>query len=252
MIQGSGTPDLNRRHASQTPGPKRSLHALNLPIALSESEHEQLKPMVSSSKRLKRGEHLYRIGDPFHALYTIRAGSLMTSFVSETGREQVTGFQMTGEIMGLDAIITEEHLFNAMALEDTQLAEIPFEKLLEAAAELPPLQQQLLKIMSRKIVNDQGIMMLLGSKTAEERLAHFLLNLSQTYAARGYSPRQFQLRMRREDIGSYLGLKLETISRTLSRFQDEGLIRVQTREIELLDLSKLEGLALGSGTRTIN
>jgi CRP/FNR family transcriptional regulator len=175
-------------------------------------------------------------------LYAIRTGFFKTQVLHEDGREQVTGFQMAGEIIGLDAISTDVHTCDAVALEDSEVCELPFNQLEELSRQLPSLQRHLHKIMSREIVRDQGIMLLLGSMRAEERLAAFLLNLSQRFAARGYSASSFRLRMTRQEIGSYLGLKLETVSRTLSYFQETRLIDVHNKSIELLDMSRLLGL----------
>jgi CRP/FNR family transcriptional regulator len=164
----------------------------------------------------------------------------------EDGREQVTGFQMTGEIIGMDAISTDVHACDAIAMENSEVCALPFNQLEAMSRELPSLQRHLHKIMSREIVRDQGIMLLLGSMRAEERLAAFLLNFSQRLAARGFSPTQFQLRMSRQAIGSYLGLKLETVSRAFSHFQNEGLISVKVRSIEILDLPRLQTLIKSS------
>ncbi|MCX7163470.1 MAG: helix-turn-helix domain-containing protein, partial [Rhodocyclales bacterium] len=155
---------------------------------------------------------------------------------------QVTGFQMAGEILGMDGISTEVHACNAVALEDSEVCLIPFTELENLSSEIRTLQHHLHKVMSREIVRDHGVMMLLGTMRAEERLAAFLLNLSQRFTARGYSPAEFHLRMTREEIGSYLGLKLETVSRAFSRFQDEGLISVQQKHIRILDIRRLKTL----------
>ena len=146
---------------------------------------------------------------------------------------------VAGEIMGMDAISTDIHNCSAVALEDSEVCELPFGKLEELGRKLPTLQRHLHRIMSSEIVRDQGTMLLLGSMHAEERLAAFLLNLSQRFAARGYSPSAFQLRMTRQEIGNYLGMKLETVSRTLSRFQKAGLISVRNKAVEILDANNL-------------
>jgi len=174
------------------------------------------------------------------------SGSFKTQFLHEDGREQVTGFQMVGEIIGLDAISTDRHSCDAIALENSEVCELPFNKLESLSRELPSLQRHLHKIMSSEIVRSQGIMLLLGSMRAEQRLAAFLLNLSQRFAARGLSPTRFQLRMSRQEIGSYLGLQLETVSRAFSHFQDDGLISVRVRSIEILSLQRLQSCLNGS------
>ena len=219
-----------------------NLHELCLPLGLSHDEVEKLDELVSARHRVKRGEHLYRAGEPFDSIYAVRSGFFKTDVLLEDGREQVTGFQMTGELLGLDGISTEAHSCNAVALEDSEVCASPFSHLEGLSREIQTLQHHFHKVMSREIVRDHGVMMLLGTMRAEERLAAFLLNLSQRFTARGYSPAEFYLRMTREEIGSYLGLKLETVSRAFSRFQEEGLIAVQQKHVRILDIIKLKQL----------
>ena len=169
-------------------------------------------------------------------------GFFKTDILLEDGRDQVTGFQMAGEILGMDGIGTEVHTCNSIALEDSEICVIPFAQLERLSRQVQALQRHFHKVMSREIVRDHGVMMLLGTMRAEERLAAFLLNLSQRFTARGYSPQEFHLRMTREEIGSYLGLKLETVSRAFSRFQDEGLISVHQKHIHILDSGGLKRL----------
>ncbi|MGN2390144.1 fumarate/nitrate reduction transcriptional regulator Fnr [Pelomicrobium sp. G1] len=212
-----------------------NLQELCLPIGLTREEVERLDAVVYRRRRVKRGEHLYRAGEGFDALFAVRSGFFKTYLLSEDGREQVTGFHMMGEVMGLDAISSDRHPCSAVALEDSETCEVPFSELETLSREMPSLQRHLHKMMSREIVRDQGVMLLLGSMKAEERLAAFLVNLSQRFQARGYSPSAFNLRMTREEIGSYLGLKLETVSRLFSKFQQERLIRVHNKAIQILD-----------------
>jgi CRP/FNR family transcriptional regulator len=219
-----------------------NLRELCLPLGLNEAELERLDEMVSTRRRLKRGDHLYRSGNGFDAIYAIRSGFFKTDVLLEDGREQVTGFQMAGELLGLDGISTERHTCNAIALEDSEVCAIPFSHLESLSREIQTLQRHFHKVMSREIVRDHGVMMLLGTMRAEERLAAFLLNLSQRFTARGFSPADFYLRMTREEIGSYLGLKLETVSRAFSRFQEEGYIAVQQKHIRILNVAGLKAL----------
>ena len=219
-----------------------NLRDLCLPFGLDPNEVDQLDELVGSRRKIKRQQHLYRSGDGFEAIYAIRAGSFKTDVILEDGRDQVTGFQMTGEVLGLDGISTERHSCNAIALEDSEVCVIPFSRLEELSRQVESLQHQFHKIMSREIVRDHGVMMLLGSMRAEERLAAFLLNMSQRFTARGFSPSEFHLRMTRDEIGSYLGLKLETVSRAFSRFQEEGLVAVQQKHIRILDTPGLKRL----------
>ena len=219
-----------------------NLRELCLPFGLDPREVDQLDEVVGARRKIKRQQHLYRSGDGFEAIYAIRAGSFKTDVILEDGRDQVTGFQMTGEVLGLDGISTERHSCNAIALEDSEVCVIPFSRLEELSRQVESLQHQFHKIMSREIVRDHGVMMLLGSMRAEERLAAFLLNLSQRFTARGFSPSEFHLRMTRDEIGSYLGLKLETVSRAFSRFQEEGFIAVQQKHIRILNVAGLKAL----------
>jgi CRP/FNR family transcriptional regulator len=191
--------------------------------------------LVFVRRPIKRGEHLFRLGEPFDSLYAARSGFFKTKLLLEDGREQVTGFHMAGELMGMDGIGTERHTCDAVALEDSEVCVIPFERLEGLSREMEALQRHFHKVMSREIVREHGVMLLLGSMRAEERLAAFLLNLSQRLSTRGYSPSEFILRMTREEIGSYLGLKLETVSRVFSKFQEEGSIAVQQKNIRILD-----------------
>ena len=209
---------------------------------LSVEELERLDDLVSTRRRIKRGDHLYRAGEEFDAIYAIRSGFFKTDVLLEDGRDQVTGFQMAGELLGLDGISTEHHTCNAIALEDSEICAIPFSRLEVLSREIHSLQRQFHKVMSREIVRDHGVMMLLGTMRAEERLAAFLLNLSQRFTARGFSHAEFYLRMTREEIGSYLGLKLETVSRAFSKFQEEGHIAVQQKHIRILNVNGLKAL----------
>jgi CRP/FNR family transcriptional regulator len=223
-----------------------SLRELCLPVGLSEQDMTKLDELVFVRRTVKRGEHLFRAGDKFDSLYAARTGFFKTKLLLEDGREQVTGFHMAGELMGLDGIGPERHTCDAVALEDSDVCVIPFERLEGLSREMEALQHHFHKVMSREIVREHGVMMLLGSMRAEERLAAFLLNLSQRLSTRGYSAHEFNLRMTREEIGSYLGLKLETVSRVFSKFQEEGLIAVQQKNIRILNTAGLREIVGGS------
>lgn len=223
-----------------------NLRELCLPLDLNAKEMQQLDALSHAKHIYTRGDYLYRSGDKFESLFAIHSGFFKTQVLHEDGREQVTGFQMAGEIIGLDAISTDYHTCDAVALENSEVCELPFSKLEALSREVPKLQRHLHKIMSREIVRDQGIMLLLGSMRAEERLVAFLLNLSQRFAARGLSATQFHLRMSRQEIGSYLGLKLETISRTFSLLQQRGLINIHIKSIEIIDLPGLQACLKGA------
>ena len=214
-----------------------NLREVCLPCGLPAQPGGLLDDLAYTRKRVKRGETLYRAGAPFESLYAVRSGFFKSSVVFEDGRDQVTGFHMAGEVLGMDGIGTDSHTADVTALEDCEVCVIPYARL-----EDPQMQRQLQKVMSRELVRDQGVMMLLGTMRAEERLAAFLLNLAHRFRARGYSANEFHLRMTREEIGSYLGLSLETVSRLFSRFQELAIISVQQKHIRILDAAKLKGV----------
>ena len=220
-----------------------SMRELCLPVGLNADELSELDRVVEDRVRLRKGETLYRAGDGFRALYAVRLGTFKTTVLAEDGREQVAGYHLQGDLLGLDGLGTERHGCGAVALEDSEVCPIRFESLEEVARSVPPLQHNLHQFLARKISHDHGVMLLLGSMRAEERLASFLLSLSARYRSRGYSSTAFMLRMTREEIGSYLGLKLETVSRLFSRFQDEGVLEVKGRDVRIVDLAALRKLA---------
>jgi CRP/FNR family transcriptional regulator len=222
------------------------LRELCLPVGFSDEEMADLDTLVASRETVHRGEALFRRGDPFTSLYAVRTGFFKTSTSSEDGREQVTGFQMGGELLGLDGFDDETHRCDAVALEDSQVCVIPCASLEALSRRFPALQRQLHRVMSREIIHEQGLMMLLGSMRAEERVAAFLSNLARRLQARGFSASSFVLRMTRLEIGTYLGLKLETVSRSFSRLHDAGILRVQQRNIHILDAQALERLVTGA------
>src|SRR5262245_5329044 len=219
-----------------------SLRELCLPMGLTSEEVEQIDHLVATRRRVRSGSSLYRAGDAFGSIYAVRNGFFKSTVPAEDGREQVTGFHMPGEILGMDGIGTDLHTCGVVALEDSEVCIIPFPRLEEVSTKVRGLQRQFHRLMSREIVRDQGVMLLLGSMRAEERVAAFLLNLSQRFTTRGYSPSDFNLRMTREEIGSYLGIKLETVSRIFSKFQEQRLVEVRQKHIRILDVPGLKGL----------
>lgn len=223
-----------------------NLRELCLPVGMSTDQMLKLDSLVATRRTVSRGDTLFRSGEDFQSLYAVRTGFFKTCVASEDGRDQVTGFQMAGELLGLDGIGTERHTCDAVALEDSQVCVIPFHQLEDLSREVSDLQRQFHRIMSREIVRDHGVMLLLGSMRAEERLAAFLLNLTQRLQSRGFSASELILRMTREEIGSYLGLKLETVSRTFSKFQDDGFLEVKQRQIRILNQDGLQRLVNGA------
>lgn len=216
-----------------------SLNELCLPVGIGHDDLDRLDSIIDRKRPLLRGDHLFRIGDPFECLYAVRSGSLKTYATSADGQEQVMGFHLPGELVGLDAIAEGDYPLAAKALETTSICEIPFHDLQSLGTQLPGLQHELLRVMSKEIRNDEHNMVILGQKSAEERLAAFLIGISNRFMRRGFSASQFNLSMSRSDIGNYLGLALETVSRLFTRFQNEGLLRVDRKHIELIDRTKL-------------
>jgi CRP/FNR family transcriptional regulator len=222
---------------------------LCLPGGDSESAADLMDDMSYARRRLRRGESLYHAGTPFRSLYVVRSGFFKSFVVTEDGSEQVTGFQMAGELIGFDGIESDAHTVNVRALEDGLVCVIPFTQLERMASRSLGLQRQLHRLMSRAIVHNQGVMMVLATMNAEARVASFLLDLSQRFVARGYSAAEFLLRMTREEIGSYLGLKLETVSRVFSKLQQSRLIEVENKRISLLDAPGLRALTGGENRK---
>jgi len=212
-----------------------NLRELCLPVGLSSTDMAKVEQLIATRRKIRRGEALFRAGDAFESLYALRLGFLKSTVTSPDGREQVTGFHMAGELVGLDGIGGQTHHCDTVALEDTEVCVIPYDRLEEISSEVQVLQSHFHKVMSREIVREHGVMLLLGSMHAEERLAAFLLNLSQRFEARGYSRSEFVLRMTRAEIGSFLGLKLETVSRALSRFAQDNLIEVDQKHLCIID-----------------
>ena len=219
-----------------------ALRSTCLPCGLPQQETGDFDELVYSRRRIRRGEHLYHAGDAFTSLYAFRVGFFKSYVDAPDGQTQVLGFPMAGEVVGLDGIETGWHRLNVVALDDGEACVIPYDHFRAISLRLPAVQHQMLKMMSREIVREQELIALLGGMRAESRVAAFLLALSGKFAARGYSASEFHLRMTRDEIGSYLGLKLETVSRALSQFQDKGLIKVNLRSIAIVDMPGLRAL----------
>lgn len=216
---------------------------LCLPAGLSAGDIDRLERVSRIKRVIKAGGSLYRAGDPFANLYAIRSGSFKTTVMAADGDSQVTHFALPGELLGLDAYAGGSHPTYAEALEDSSVCVLPFAQLEELAQEVPALRQQIYSIFSEELRHENEILLLLGKRSADTRLAALLINISSRYARRGYSSSRFILSMPRTDIANYLGLTAETVSRLFSRFQKEQLIRVAGREVEILDLIGLSELA---------
>jgi len=225
-----------------------SLSNLCLPLAVEENDLDRLEDIVQQGRIFNRGEHIFDQSTPFRSCFAVRSGAVKTSIVTEGGEEQVTGFFMPGELVGLDSMSGETYACTARALERTSVCEFPVDKLEELTGKLPDLQHHMYHLMSQEIQNGHQLAMLLSKSTAEERIAALLLSLSSRFQRRRMSPTQFSLPMARNDIANFLGLAVETVSRVFTRFQSQGLIRARGREVELLDIEALQ-LAARNGTR---
>ncbi|GBE11244.1 transcriptional activator protein Anr [bacterium BMS3Bbin12] len=220
-----------------------SLAQLCLPVGASRDDIERLDAIIKRRRPLRRGEHLYRTGDRFHSVYLVRSGSIKSCVPTDRGQEQVTGFHLPGELVGLDAIHVEEHHCGAVALETTSMCEVPFPQLESLAGQVPGLQRQMHRLMSREVLRDHEHLLMLGKRNAEERLVTFLITLSNRFHERGYSAVEFRLSMSRGDIGNYLGLAVETVSRLFTRLQGQGCISVDRKLVQLREPERLRMLA---------
>ncbi|RQS08691.1 fumarate/nitrate reduction transcriptional regulator Fnr [Burkholderia sp. Bp9002] len=216
-----------------------SMRAVCMPSNLSTEDFARLDAMICTTRHVRRGEALFRSGDAFHSIYAVRTGSFKTVMVHRDGNEQVTGFQIVGEVLGLDGLHGGHHNGDAIALEDSTVCIIPFGQLEQLCREVRPMQQHVYQMMGGEIVRESSLMLLLGTMTAEQRVAAFLLNLSARFKARGYSSAEFVLRMTRDEIGEYLGMKLETVSRMLSKFQRSGMVATRGKQIRIVDADGL-------------
>lgn len=220
-----------------------SISQLCIPFTLNQSELDQLDNIIERKKPIQKGQELFKAGDELKALYAIRSGTIKTYTITEQGDEQITAFHLAGDLVGFDAINEMSHPSFAQALETSMVCEIPFEVLDELSGSMPKLRQQIMRLMSCEIKSDQDMILLLSKKNAEERLAAFMYNLSLRFSQRGFSPREFRLTMTRGDIGNYLGLTVETISRLLGRFQKSDILSVKGKYITILDHDELAKLA---------
>jgi len=233
-----GTPDESKIACNDC-----TLFELCLPLGMNQEELAVLDHVITARRALRRGDILFRGGESFRALYAVRAGSMKAYTVTQDGREQVTGFYLPGELIGLDAISLGRHPSTARALESSSICELPFPELERISVRLPGLQRQMIRLMSKELLSEESLLIMLGKKTAEERLAAFLVSLAIRFRQRGFSGTEFNLSMSRSDIGNYLGLAVETVSRLFTRFQQEGLVRVRRRAVQISNLTELSAIA---------
>lgn len=220
-----------------------TLRQLCLPMGIGSEDLETLDRIIRRRRPLQRGDHVFRLGSPLRSIYAIRSGCIKTYTITDSGSEQITGFHLPGELIGLDAIAQGEHPCTARALDTSSVCEIPYSRLEDIATRVPGLHRQLMRLMSRELVTDEHLLMVLGKKSAEQRLASLLVSLSNRLRERGFSAREFNLAMSRNDIANYLGLAVETISRLFTRFQQHGVLTVKNKLVEILDARRLTEMA---------
>ncbi len=219
------------------------LGSICLPLALETDDVVKLDEIVQRGRPLQKNEHLYREGDHFTSVYAVRSGAIKAYRLTGDGQEQVTGFYFPGEIIGMDGISKDQYACSAKALETSAVCEIPFNRLEELSTQVPSMQRHFFQLMSQEITSDQQLITLLSKNSAEERIASLLISISARNARRKLSRTHFRLPMSRTDIGNFLGLTVETVSRVISRFNKQGLIAVENKEVTLLDLEGLKAVA---------
>lgn len=217
-----------------------SLATLCLPLGLDANDINKLDEVIDRKRPLTRREHLYHSGDSLHSIYAIRSGSFKTYTMNEEGEEQILGFYLPGEIIGLDAIAKDQHMCSAVALETSSICELPYSRLEKLSQQLPSLQRQMFKIMSQEILKEEQQLLVLGKMSAEERLTTLLLSLSERFGSRGFSSTEFNLSMSRHEIANYLGLAVETVSRLFRRLQDDGILNVERKNIKINNIAAIQ------------
>lgn len=219
------------------------LNTICLPISVHINDIDRLNEIVQRSKPLQKGNYLYRANDPFHAVYAVRSGAVKATTLSDSGNEQITGFYLPGEVVGMDGIAQDRYTNSVIALETSSICEIPFHSMEELSLQVPTLQRHFFQLMSREITQDQQMIALLSRSNADTRIAAFLLSISTRHSRRNLSATRFNLPMSRTDIGNFLGLTIETVSRVFTRLQKQGVIAAERKAITILDISTLTELA---------
>jgi len=223
-----------------------NLAELCLPRGLNKEELKELEQVVRQSRPLQKGDHLFRDGDPLSSLYTVRSGSIKLYIHSDEGEEQIIGFYLPGEIIGLDGLEHNSHSCNAVALETSSLCSFPYTQLSDVCKMVPALQDQMFRLMGKEISYENKLLLTISKKSAEERIATFLVSLSLRFKQLGFSANEFKLSMSRQEIGNYLGLTIETVSRIFSRFQKKEYIQINRKYVRILEHASLDGLCKGS------
>lgn len=222
-----------------------NLQELCLPHGLSIEDMEKLEHVVKGSRPVQKGQHIFRANDTFESLFAVRSGSVKVYILNETGEEQIIGFYFPGEIFGFDAIEHHRHSCSAVALETTTSCSIPYDKIHDICIQIPDLQNQMFRLLSRELSNENQLLLTINKRNAEERIATFLVSLSSRFHKLGYSAKEYNLPMSRQEIGNYLGLTIETVSRLFTKFQRNGLVKINRKAIRLEDLAALHAICDG-------
>ena len=219
------------------------LAGICLPISLEVEDIDRLDHIIQRGRPIQKKEHVYHAGDEFSSVYAVRSGAIKTVKITSDGIEQITGFHLPGEIIGMDGLATNVHSNAAIALETSAICEIPFTRLEELSTKLPSLQRRFFQLMSKEITEEQQLITMLSKNTAEERIASLLLSISVRNQNRGLSSSEFYLPMSRSDIGNYLGLTIETVSRIFTRLHKADVIGLDKKHIKINDIDELRAVS---------
>jgi CRP/FNR family transcriptional regulator, anaerobic regulatory protein len=222
-----------------------NLHDLCLPHGLKADDLDKLELVVKGSHPIEKGKHIFRAEDPFESFFAVRSGSVKVYIINESGEEQIIGFYFPGEIIGFDAIEHHKHTCSAIALETMTFCSIPYEKINAICLQIPDLQNQMFRLLSREISSENQLLLAISRRSAEERIATFLISLSSRFKKLGYSAKEYNLPMSRQEIGNYLGLTIETVSRLFTKFQQNGLVKINRKAISLENLPAIEAICEG-------
>ncbi len=222
-----------------------NLHELCLPRGLNAEDLGKLEHIIKGSRPINKGDAIFRAGDTFSSFYAVRSGSVKVYIMNETGEEQIVGFYFPGEIIGFDAIDQHQHICSAVAMEVTTFCSLPYNKINEICMEIPDLQNQIFRLMSRELSSENKLLLTISKRNAEERIATLLVTLSSRFHSLGYSAKEYNLPMSRQEIGSYLSLTIETVSRLFTKFQRNGLVTINKKAIRLDNLPALHSMCDG-------
>ncbi len=219
-----------------------TLRELCIPQGMSEDELQLVDQIVERKKPVHKNDYLFRAGDTNRSIYAVLSGSVKTLVDNPSGEEQIVGFHLPGELLGMDGFSGDAHTCSAVALETSSVCEFPLESLDKVCHDVPSIQYAMRRLMGKEVTKDHAMLLLLGRMSAEEKLASFLISLSKRMAQRHWKPTEFNLTMPRQDIANYLGLAVETVSRLFAHLQEEEIIEVDRRRVNICDMQRLQGI----------